>query len=143
LEPTLALLVAPELTIEAGDSHVLAVRVERINCSGPVTRRLDGFGAGLDAKEGRIEEGQSEGRLRVSADSATTSVARGVLIGAEADGVRTTKHLRVIVTRTSSRAPLGMTFVKLPKRTFYMGGGGGTKGKPTVILEDFEISVYP
>jgi formylglycine-generating enzyme required for sulfatase activity len=35
-----------------------------------------------------------------------------------------------------------MTFARLPKGTFYMGGGGGTAGKKTEIKEDFEIAVY-
>jgi serine/threonine protein kinase len=35
-----------------------------------------------------------------------------------------------------------MTFVPLPKGTFYMGGGGGMVGKQTEITEDFEIAVH-
>jgi formylglycine-generating enzyme required for sulfatase activity len=35
-----------------------------------------------------------------------------------------------------------MTFERLPKGTFYMGGGGGAAGKKTEIKEDFEIAVY-
>ncbi len=35
-----------------------------------------------------------------------------------------------------------MTFVRLPKGTFYMGGGGGKAGKKTEIKEDFEIAVH-
>jgi formylglycine-generating enzyme required for sulfatase activity len=35
-----------------------------------------------------------------------------------------------------------MTFVRLPKGTFYMGGGGGNFGTKTVIKEDFEIAVH-
>jgi hypothetical protein len=35
-----------------------------------------------------------------------------------------------------------MTFVPLPKGTFYMGGGGGKAGKKTEIKEDFEIAVH-
>jgi formylglycine-generating enzyme required for sulfatase activity len=35
-----------------------------------------------------------------------------------------------------------MTFVRLPKGTFYMGGGGGKSGKKTEIKEDFEIAVH-
>jgi formylglycine-generating enzyme required for sulfatase activity/tRNA A-37 threonylcarbamoyl transferase component Bud32 len=35
-----------------------------------------------------------------------------------------------------------MTFVRLPKGTFYMGGGGGKAGKKTQIQEDFEIAVH-
>jgi formylglycine-generating enzyme required for sulfatase activity len=38
--------------------------------------------------------------------------------------------------------PLGMKFVRLPKGTFYMGGGGGQAGKKTNIKEDFEIAVH-
>ncbi len=37
---------------------------------------------------------------------------------------------------------LGMKFVKLPKGTFYMGGGGGKAGKKTEIKADFEIAVH-
>jgi formylglycine-generating enzyme required for sulfatase activity len=35
-----------------------------------------------------------------------------------------------------------MTFVPLPKGTFYMGGGGGRVGKETQIKEDVEIAVH-
>jgi formylglycine-generating enzyme required for sulfatase activity/tRNA A-37 threonylcarbamoyl transferase component Bud32 len=35
-----------------------------------------------------------------------------------------------------------MTFVRLPKGTFYMGGGGGKAGEKTEIKEDFEIAVH-
>src|SRR5262249_55300445 len=39
-----------------------------------------------------------------------------------------------------------MTFVRLPKGTFYMGWGGGNnfadKGKKTAIQEDFEIATH-
>src|SRR5262249_60050803 len=35
-----------------------------------------------------------------------------------------------------------MTFVRLPKGTFYMGGGGGKGGKKTEIKEEFEIAVH-
>jgi formylglycine-generating enzyme required for sulfatase activity len=35
-----------------------------------------------------------------------------------------------------------MTFVGLPKRAFYMGGGGGMAGEKTKIKEDFEIAVH-
>jgi formylglycine-generating enzyme required for sulfatase activity len=35
-----------------------------------------------------------------------------------------------------------LTFVRLPKGTFYMGGGGGKAGKKTEIKEDFEIAVH-
>jgi formylglycine-generating enzyme required for sulfatase activity len=35
-----------------------------------------------------------------------------------------------------------MTFVRLPKGTFYMGGGGGKAGRKTEIKEDFEIAVH-
>jgi formylglycine-generating enzyme required for sulfatase activity len=35
-----------------------------------------------------------------------------------------------------------MTFVRLPKGTFYMGGGGGKAGKKTEIKEDFEIAIH-
>lgn len=39
--------------------------------------------------------------------------------------------------------PLGMTFVPLPKGTFYMGWDSkGKKAATTVIKEDFEIGVY-
>jgi formylglycine-generating enzyme required for sulfatase activity len=36
-----------------------------------------------------------------------------------------------------------MTFVRLPKGTFYAGGGGGRAGKKAEIKEDFEIAVHP
>jgi serine/threonine protein kinase/formylglycine-generating enzyme required for sulfatase activity len=35
-----------------------------------------------------------------------------------------------------------MTFVHLPKGTFYMGGGGGVVGNKTEIKEDYEIAVH-
>ncbi len=35
-----------------------------------------------------------------------------------------------------------MTFVHLPKSTFYMGGGGGITGVQTEIKEDFEIAAH-
>jgi formylglycine-generating enzyme required for sulfatase activity len=35
-----------------------------------------------------------------------------------------------------------MTFVRLPKGTFYMGWDGKTQGKKTEIQEDFEIAVH-
>jgi formylglycine-generating enzyme required for sulfatase activity len=35
-----------------------------------------------------------------------------------------------------------MTFVRLPKGTFYMGGGGGMPGNKREIKEDFEIAVH-
>ena len=35
-----------------------------------------------------------------------------------------------------------MTFVRLPKGSFYMGGGGGKPGRKTEIKEDFEIAVH-
>jgi formylglycine-generating enzyme required for sulfatase activity len=35
-----------------------------------------------------------------------------------------------------------MTFVRLPKGEFYMGGGGGKPGNKTEIKEDFEIAVH-
>ena len=35
-----------------------------------------------------------------------------------------------------------MTFVHLPKGTFYMGGGGGKAGTKTEITEDFEIAAF-
>jgi formylglycine-generating enzyme required for sulfatase activity len=35
-----------------------------------------------------------------------------------------------------------MTFVRLPKATFYMGWNGAAKGKKTEIKEDFEIAVH-
>jgi formylglycine-generating enzyme required for sulfatase activity len=35
-----------------------------------------------------------------------------------------------------------MTFVRLPKGTFFMGGSGSMAGKKTEIKEDFEIAVY-
>jgi formylglycine-generating enzyme required for sulfatase activity len=35
-----------------------------------------------------------------------------------------------------------MTFVRLPKGTFYMGGGGSLWGKRTEIKEEFEIAVH-
>jgi formylglycine-generating enzyme required for sulfatase activity len=38
--------------------------------------------------------------------------------------------------------PLAMKFVRLPRGTFYMGGGGGAAGNLTRIKEDFEIAVY-
>jgi formylglycine-generating enzyme required for sulfatase activity len=38
--------------------------------------------------------------------------------------------------------PLGMKFVPLPKRTFYMGWDGKKKGVKTEIEEDFEIAIY-
>ena len=37
---------------------------------------------------------------------------------------------------------LGMTFVRLPKGTFYMGWNGEMKGKQTVIKDDFEIAIH-
>ena len=37
--------------------------------------------------------------------------------------------------------PLGMKFVKLPKGTFYMGGGGGEAGLKTEITTPFEIAI--
>ena len=37
---------------------------------------------------------------------------------------------------------LGMRFVHLPKGTFYIGGGGGKRGRKTEIKADFEIAVY-
>jgi formylglycine-generating enzyme required for sulfatase activity len=35
-----------------------------------------------------------------------------------------------------------LPFVRLPKGTFYMGGGGGTAGEKTEITDDFEIAVH-
>jgi len=35
-----------------------------------------------------------------------------------------------------------MTFVRLPKGTFYMGWNGTKKGVKTEIKEDFEIAVH-
>ncbi len=40
------------------------------------------------------------------------------------------------------RDDIQMTFVRLPKGTFYMGGGGGKAGKKTEIKEDFEIAAF-
>jgi formylglycine-generating enzyme required for sulfatase activity len=37
---------------------------------------------------------------------------------------------------------LFLTFVRLPKGTFFMGGGGGDAGKKTEIKEDFEIAAH-
>jgi formylglycine-generating enzyme required for sulfatase activity/predicted Ser/Thr protein kinase len=37
---------------------------------------------------------------------------------------------------------VGMRFVRLPKGTFYMGGGAGKPGKRTAISADFEIAVH-
>jgi formylglycine-generating enzyme required for sulfatase activity len=44
--------------------------------------------------------------------------------------------------RGPNEGPLKMKFVRLPKGTFYMGGGGGTAGKKTEIKENFEIAVH-
>ena len=38
--------------------------------------------------------------------------------------------------------PLSMKFVRLPKGTFYMGGGGGKAGQKTEIKQDFEIAIH-
>jgi serine/threonine protein kinase/formylglycine-generating enzyme required for sulfatase activity len=35
-----------------------------------------------------------------------------------------------------------LSFVRLPKGTFYMGGGGGVAGVPVEIENDFEISIH-
>ena len=35
-----------------------------------------------------------------------------------------------------------MTFVRLPKGTFYMGWDGEKNGEKTEIKEDFEIAVH-
>jgi serine/threonine protein kinase/formylglycine-generating enzyme required for sulfatase activity len=35
-----------------------------------------------------------------------------------------------------------LPFVRLPKGTFYMGGGGGVNGVPVEIMNDFEISTH-
>ncbi len=41
-------------------------------------------------------------------------------------------------------APLGMTFARLPKATFFMGWDGPNKpGKKTEIKDDFEIALHP
>jgi formylglycine-generating enzyme required for sulfatase activity len=45
----------------------------------------------------------------------------------------------VVTERTRD---LLMTFVRLPKGTFYTGGGGGRAGKKTEIKEDFEMAVH-
>src|SRR5260370_39045382 len=43
---------------------------------------------------------------------------------------------------TPKDGPLGMKVVRLPKGTFYMGGGGGRAGKTTEIKADFEIAIH-
>jgi formylglycine-generating enzyme required for sulfatase activity len=79
--------------------------------------------------------------VRLSADSAAPPGEHNVRLVAEADGVRATADLRVVVTPKQRPDPLGMKFVKLPKGTFYMGWQGkDTAGKQTEISQDFEIA---
>src|SRR5262249_19014038 len=119
-EPALRLSVAPALTLTAGDDQTVAVQVARTNCPGPVTVRAERMGPGLSASEGHLQAGQSAGAVRLTAESTVAAGERTVRLVAEADGVEAAAEVRVIVHRTR-QGPLGMTFVKLRKGTFYMG----------------------
>ena len=140
-KPALALRVAKEMTLTAGESQPLRVDVERTNCKGSITLRAERLDAGLSANDGRIEGWQSEGMLRLSASSTMPAGESTVRIVAEAEGVKATADVRVLVTK-QRQDPLGMKFVKLPKGTFYMGGGGGMAGKKKEIEADFEIAIH-
>ncbi len=127
--PALRLRVPPQLSIKAGDVVPLNVQVERTNCLGPVTLRMERLVAGLTATATTIDAGKSGVTLDLAADSAMTTGEHSVRVVAEADGVKTTADVRVIVEKKQpatpkTDAPLGMKFVKLSKGTFYMGWDG-------------------
>jgi formylglycine-generating enzyme required for sulfatase activity/serine/threonine protein kinase len=136
--PKLRLTVPPELMLTAGDSQALRVLVVRTNCPGPVTLRIEGATAGLTAKDGRIDAGQDEGRLLLSAGVVAAPGLRSVRVVAEAEGVTESALVGVIVTKKPEAAKevtldLGggvkLKMVRIPAKgkSFWMGSPVGEK----------------
>ena len=116
----------------AGSAAVLAIAsiVVFSRSGGPKPKTPDGPDVAVYSPVNRDKE-EDQRRLEMEIVAETKRLA-------DAE----TKRLAEEESLRSKQPPLGMTFVRLEKGTFYMGGGGGKAGKKTEIEKNFEISIH-
>jgi formylglycine-generating enzyme required for sulfatase activity/serine/threonine protein kinase len=126
----LAVRVPKELTLTAGASQHLRVELERTNCPGPVLLRLERLGPGLSANEAHLQAGETDGEIRLTADSATAPGQRTVRLVAEAEDVRQTADVRVAIVAAKPPFDPGML---VAEGGVILDLGGGVKLEMALI----------
>ncbi len=98
---SLRLLPLGPVTVEAGKSQAIRVRVQRSNCPGPIQVRLVEASPGVTVRDGLVGEGSDEGGLELRLDAGA------------AEGERTLR-LEAIAAATRDEGRLSLTIRKPP-----------------------------
>jgi predicted Zn finger-like uncharacterized protein len=144
----LQLQLVDPVVLNPGQGRTVTIRVIRKNWEGPVDLRLDGLPAGEQLRRAVVPAGSEQGNLDLAADQDVLPGDRMVRVRAAAGGTETTATFRLSVVRSLVRVEpmtnsLGMRFVRVPRGTFWAGGGNGRPGtRQVTIAQDFYLGAY-
>ncbi len=110
-----ALRLSPvaSVTVEAGKSGALLVRIARKNCTGSVTFEVDGLPARVSAAPVTLPEDQDEARIELTAADDADEIEKGVTVRARLGKVQAEQSARVTVKATAALSLLAVRDVTL------------------------------
>ncbi len=106
---SLRLVLGGPVTIEAGTTKAVPVKVVRQDCPGPVEIRLAEASTGVTARNGLVDAGADQADLKLTVDGAAPAGDRDVRLLAVAEAARTEAVLRLTVTRPVTLAIVSPT----------------------------------
>jgi formylglycine-generating enzyme required for sulfatase activity len=145
--PALRVLALAPVTVEAGKSATLKVQVERKHAPGPIEVSFPDPPTGVRLGAAVIAKGASTTEVELTADPGAEAVTGQRVTVHVAGDTEAQGEFRLTVRRAAvvleDTKPLGMKFVKVPRGTFWMGGGGGKPGDRQVeIKRDFYLAIH-
>jgi formylglycine-generating enzyme required for sulfatase activity len=149
----LRLLPLADLTVAAGQTRTVAVRVERQNYQGAVELRLDDLPPGVRARPAEIAAGADSGAVELTADPEAVEANWGARLLASAAAARAEGRFRVTVRQPALAKEItnsiGMKLVLIPAGKYLMGSPRDEKDRSedeeqheVEITQPFYLGVY-
>ncbi len=117
--PSLRLLPLGPVTLEAGKSQVVRVRVQRADCPGPVQVRLAEASPGVTVHDGQVGEGGDEGGLELRVAAGAAEGERTLRLEAIAAAARDEGRLRLTIRKAP--APPSLRLLALGAVSLWRG----------------------
>jgi formylglycine-generating enzyme required for sulfatase activity/serine/threonine protein kinase len=123
--PKLELAVLAPLTLEAGQSTTLDIRVQRQNCTSAIKLQLEGLPNGVTLQPAVIPADADRGQLTLTASAQAGEASRTLRLVAVAPNARAETSLPLTIRRPAPAKEvantLGMKLVLIPAGEFRMG----------------------